>query len=54
MFEFLRNKYFLLKENPIKIPEFLKNKFLFNDKSPTYILIPGKNDFLTGKCPSFA
>jgi hypothetical protein len=26
--------------------EFLKNKYFFNEKSPSYILIPEKGDFL--------
>jgi hypothetical protein len=34
--------------------ELLKNKYLFNEKSPSYVLIPEKDDFLEGKCPSFA
>jgi hypothetical protein len=44
----------LLKENPLKMPEFLKNKYFFNEKSPSYNLIPEKDDFLKVKCPSFA
>jgi hypothetical protein len=44
----------LLKENPLKKAEFLKNKYFFNGKSPRYNLIPEKDDFLKGKCPSFA
>jgi hypothetical protein len=44
----------LLKENPLKMTEFLKNKYFFNEKSPSYYLIPEKDDFLKGKCPSFA
>jgi hypothetical protein len=42
MSEFLRNKY----ENPLKMSEFLKNKYFFNEKSPSYVLIPEKDDFL--------
>jgi hypothetical protein len=34
--------------------EFLLNKYFFNEKSPSYILIPEKDVFLKGKCPSFA
>jgi hypothetical protein len=30
---------------------FLKNKYFFNEKSPSYILIPENGDFLKGKCP---
>jgi hypothetical protein len=44
----------LLKENILKMSEFLKNNYLFNEKSPSYLLIPEKDDFLKGKCPSFA
>jgi hypothetical protein len=39
----------LLKENPLKMPEFLKYKYFFNEKSPSYNLIPEKDDFLNGK-----
>jgi hypothetical protein len=48
--ECLRNKCFVL----LKMSEFLKNKYFFNEKSPSYILIPEKDVFLKGKCPSFA
>jgi hypothetical protein len=34
--------------------EFLKNKYFFNEKSPSYILIPEKDASLKGRCPSFA
>jgi hypothetical protein len=34
--------------------EFLKNKYFFDEKSPSFILIPENDDFLEGKCPSFA
>jgi hypothetical protein len=44
----------LLKENPIKMSGFLKHKYFFNKNSPSYNLIPEKDDFLRGKCPSFA
>jgi hypothetical protein len=34
--------------------EFLKNNYFFNEKSPSYILIPEKDDFLKGKfCLNF-
>jgi hypothetical protein len=41
-------------ENPLKMSGFLKNKYIFNEISPSYILIPEKDVFLKGKCPSFA
>jgi hypothetical protein len=44
----------LLKENPLKMSAFLMNKYLLNEISPSYILIPENDDFLKGKCPSFA
>jgi hypothetical protein len=44
----------LLKGNPLKMSEFLRNKYFFNEKSPSFILIPEKDDFLKEKCPSFA
>jgi hypothetical protein len=34
--------------------EFLKNNYFFNEKSPSYILVPEKDAILKGKCPSFA
>jgi hypothetical protein len=37
-------------ENPLK----MKNKYFFNERSPSYILIPENDDFLKGKSPSFA
>jgi hypothetical protein len=43
----------LLKENPLKMFEFLKNKYLFNEKSPSYILIPEKDYFLKEKFEFF-
>jgi hypothetical protein len=36
----------LLKKNHLKMSEFLKNKYFFNEKSPSYILIPEIDDFL--------
>jgi hypothetical protein len=33
--------------------EFLKNKYFFNEKSPSSILIPVKDNFFKGKCPEF-
>jgi hypothetical protein len=33
--------------------ELLRNKYFFNEKSPSNILIPEKDDFLKGQCPSF-
>jgi hypothetical protein len=44
----------LLKENPLKMSEFEKNKYFFNEKSPSFILIPEKDDSLKGKSLSFA
>jgi hypothetical protein len=44
----------VVMENPLKIYEFLKNKYFFNEKSPSYILIPENGDFLKEKCLSFA
>jgi hypothetical protein len=41
-------------ENPLKMFEFLKNKYFFNEKSPSFNLIPEKDVFSIGKCPSFA
>jgi hypothetical protein len=38
----------LLKEDSLKMSEFLKNKYFFNEKSPSYNLIPEKDDFLKG------
>jgi hypothetical protein len=42
----------LLKENPLKMSEFLGNKYFFNEISPSNILIPEKEEFLKGQCPS--
>jgi hypothetical protein len=44
----------LLKETPLKMSGFLKNKYCFNEKSPSFILIPEKDIFFKEKCPSFA
>jgi hypothetical protein len=33
----------LLKEIPLKMSEFLNNQYFFNEKSPSYILIPEKD-----------
>jgi hypothetical protein len=44
----------LLKENSLEMSKFLKNKYFFNGKSPSYNLIPEKDDFLREKCPNFA
>jgi hypothetical protein len=35
----------LIKKNPPKMSEFLKNEYLFNEKSPSYNLIPEKTTF---------
>jgi hypothetical protein len=51
--EFLKNKYFVKGKSlknvwtfPLKMSEFLKNRYFFNEKSPSYILFPEKDDFL--------
>jgi hypothetical protein len=41
----LRNSA-LLKKNPLKMYEYLKNKYFFNEKSPSYNIIPEKDDVL--------
>jgi hypothetical protein len=52
MSEFLRNKRIVKGKSPNS--EFLISKFISNEKSPSYNLIPEKDDVLKGKCPSFA
>jgi hypothetical protein len=34
--------------------EFLKNKYFLMKKTPSYLLIPEKQNFSKEKCPSFA
>jgi hypothetical protein len=47
MSEFLRNNEVLCcRKIPLTISEFLKNRYFFNEKSPSFILIPEKDDFL--------
>jgi hypothetical protein len=43
--EFLKNKYFVKGKSSknVRIP---KKKYFFNEISPSYILIPEKDDFL--------
>jgi hypothetical protein len=48
--EFLKNKYFVKGKSP-EMSKFLKNNYIF--KSPSQLLIPEKDVFLKGKCPSF-
>jgi hypothetical protein len=38
----------------VVLSEFLKNKYFFNEKSPSYILISEKDEFVKGKSPCFA
>jgi hypothetical protein len=56
--EFLKNKYFVKGKfsKNVGIPE---SKYFFNEKSPSYILVPESGEFLknkifiNGKSPSF-